>query len=60
MVSSKTNILADPLFIASTFDLTPAEANLAAALVNGQDLKQISTRRDVSLETVRTQLKSVS
>ena len=59
IVPATQNKLTDPVFIGSMFDLTPAEANLAMALVNGGGLKQISAQRQVSLETVRAQLKSI-
>jgi DNA-binding CsgD family transcriptional regulator len=39
--------------------LTPAEAALAAALVEGLSLKEVAQRRNISLNTVRTQLKSI-
>lgn len=38
--------------------LTRAEARLAAALANGHSLEEIATRSNLSLHTVRTQLKS--
>jgi DNA-binding CsgD family transcriptional regulator len=50
---------ADPVFIGSMFDLTPAEAKIAIALLHGGDLRGIAAAQRVSLETVRTQLKSV-
>ncbi len=56
---SDSTEVADPLFVASMFDLTPAEARIAVALVNGADLKGIAAAQRVSLETVRVQLKSV-
>jgi DNA-binding CsgD family transcriptional regulator/PAS domain-containing protein len=39
--------------------LTPAESAVAIALVNGLSLAQISTANGVSIETVRSQLKSI-
>jgi DNA-binding NarL/FixJ family response regulator len=42
-----------------TFDLTRKEAGIAIALTNGLDLKEISAQKDVSLATVRTQLKGI-
>jgi DNA-binding CsgD family transcriptional regulator len=50
---------ADPVFVGSMFDLTPSEAKVAIALVAGQDLRSIAKGQRVSLETVRTQLKSI-
>lgn len=40
-------------------DLTPAEARLAAALVAGKTIKQFAEEVEVTLNTARTQLKSV-
>ena len=40
------------------FHMTPAEACLTQALVNGVTLKEHAARREVSLNTVRSQLKS--
>lgn len=44
--------------LTSTFGLTPAEANVACLLTNGQTLQEIANQREVSLHTVRNQLKS--
>jgi len=41
------------------FDLTPAEARIAAALAEGLTLDQIAARFSVSVETVRSQVKAV-
>ncbi|HEY0920734.1 helix-turn-helix transcriptional regulator [Devosia sp.] len=41
------------------FDLTPAEARVAAALVRGGSVESVAAATGVSTETVRTQLKSV-
>ena len=49
----------DPLFLGSLFNLTPAEARLAAALSRGDDLRTIATRFCVASETLRTQLKAI-
>ncbi len=49
----------DRMFLASMFDLTPAEANIAVGLVEGVDLHGIANSQHVCLETIRTQLKSV-
>ena len=48
-----------PQLIAGLFDLTPAEMNLATALVAGQSPPDYARQRGVSHETVRTQLKSL-
>jgi DNA-binding CsgD family transcriptional regulator len=45
--------------IAELFDLTPAEARVAAAIAEGSDLKTLAARLSLSVETVRVQLKSV-
>jgi DNA-binding CsgD family transcriptional regulator len=39
--------------------LTPAEARVAAAVVSGKTVKDIARAQDISLNTVRSQLKSV-
>lgn len=43
----------------SLFDLTVAESRIAKGLVAGQTLKQIASDGDVSINTVRTQLRSI-
>lgn len=43
----------------SIYDMTPAEAGVAIALVNGQSPSQISEHHGVSVDTVRSQLKSI-
>lgn len=43
----------------SLYDMTPAEAGVALALVNGQSPNQISEQHGVGIETVRSQLKSI-
>jgi len=50
---------ADPIFIGSMFDLTPAEAKITIALLEGGDLRSIAAAQRVSIETIRSQLKSV-
>jgi DNA-binding CsgD family transcriptional regulator len=50
---------ADPIFVGSMFDLTPAEAKLAVALVEGGNLRGIASVQRLSLETVRAQLKAI-
>ena len=49
----------DPLIISHAFGLTPAEAQVASALVSGQTIAQIAEARIVSLETVRSQVRSI-
>lgn len=41
------------------YNMTPAEARVAIALVNGLSPREISERHCVSIETVRSQLKSI-
>ena len=41
------------------FDLTPAEARVAQAIVGGETVEQIAVRSGVSSGTVRAQLKSI-
>ncbi|MBX3455918.1 hypothetical protein [Ferrovibrio sp.] len=43
----------------SQFGLTPAEAKLAAGLLDGDQLEEYASRSGVSLHTVKTQLKQV-
>ena len=49
----------DPIFLASLFDLTPAEVRVAIAVVQGHDLKDVAKAHRTSIETVRSQLKSI-
>ena len=49
----------DPLIISHAFGLTPAEAQVAATLVSGQTIAQIAKSRHVSVETVRSQVRSI-
>lgn len=43
----------------SLYDLTPAEARLAGKLLGGKHLKEIAGELDVSIHTVRAQMKSI-
>lgn len=45
--------------LARVFQLTRAEAEVATAIVNGDSLGIVAERRNVSIETARSQLKSV-
>jgi DNA-binding CsgD family transcriptional regulator len=49
----------DPLVLEGLFDLTTAEARVARAISVGQSVNTIAAENSVSLETVRSQLKSV-
>jgi DNA-binding CsgD family transcriptional regulator len=42
------------------FGMTPAEARLTEALVQGQSLRQYADARRVTMSTVRTQLKAAT
>jgi DNA-binding CsgD family transcriptional regulator len=42
------------------YEMTAAEAQLTEALVNGKSLQEFADSRRVSMNTVRTQLKSAS
>ena len=46
-------------FVAAMLDLTPAEARLASLLAVGLDLTAIAAAQGVSINTVKTQLRSV-
>ena len=48
-----------PDLLQALFDLTPAEARIASMLIDGHSLTEIAGLQGVSLNTVRTQLKSV-
>jgi DNA-binding CsgD family transcriptional regulator len=48
-----------PELLQALFDLTPAEARVASLLIDGKSVDAISRIQGVSLNTVRTQLKSV-
>lgn len=49
----------DAAFVASCFDLTPAESRVAVALAQGLSKDDIARAHHVSAETVRTQIKAV-
>ena len=49
----------DPFIVAEMFGLTPAEARVAVRLVRGQDAAAIAQSTAKSIETVRTQIKSL-
>jgi DNA-binding CsgD family transcriptional regulator len=48
-----------PELLQALFDLTPAEARLASQLTTGKSVEQIALSSRLSLNTIRTQLKSV-
>lgn len=49
-----------PAKLRQIYHLSPTEAQLAEALVNGRSLKQFAVERGTSLNTVRTQLRSLA
>lgn len=49
----------DPVFLASMFDLTPAECRLSTSLLDGKSLRAIAHTYGVALDTLKGQLKSV-
>jgi DNA-binding CsgD family transcriptional regulator len=49
----------DPFVLSATFDLTPAEARLAALVVNGRTPEECAKHLNVKISTVRSQLVSV-
>ena len=49
----------DPFLLSTTFDLTPAEARLAAMIVNGRSTEECARELNVKMSTVRSQLLSV-
>jgi len=48
-----------PAVIRTFYDLTPAEAEIVALLVDGASLEEAAKRRGVAVNTVRSQLKAV-
>jgi len=49
----------DPFMLAEVFDLTPAEVQVAMAISEGHSLEDIARQRNVAIETIRAQLKTV-
>jgi len=49
----------DPFIVAGVFGLTPAEARVAVAMAEGQTIDAVAARHSVSVNTIRTQLRSV-
>ncbi|MBR7889829.1 hypothetical protein J9B83_12890 [Marinomonas sp. A79] len=48
-----------PTVLQDMYRLTPSEANLALCLTNGSSLQSYSSDKQISIQTVRTQLKAV-
>lgn len=49
----------DPFILSTTFDLTPAEGRLAAAIVGGSSPERCAEELNVKISTVRSQLASI-
>lgn len=49
----------DPFLLATTFDLTPAEARLAAKITNGVSPEECALALGVKISTIRSQLSSI-
>ena len=49
----------DPMLIQGLFDLTAAEARVAAGLIEGRSVSDLASQNGVGVETVRTQVKSI-
>jgi DNA-binding CsgD family transcriptional regulator len=49
----------DPFLLSTTFDLTPAEARIAALIVSGRSTEDCARELNVKMSTVRSQLLSV-
>jgi DNA-binding CsgD family transcriptional regulator len=48
-----------PDILAALYAMTPAEAQIGNALLAGQPIREIARRRQVSVGTVRVQIKSI-
>jgi len=46
----------DPALLAESYELSPAEIDLAVAMHGGATVREIAARRGVAITTVRTQL----
>ena len=51
-------VVAEPQDLVELFRLSPAESRLAAALMRGKKLRDVSTEFGVQVTTLRTQLSS--
>lgn len=49
----------DPFIVAEVFDFTPAEARVAVMLAEGEAVNDIALRRQVSIHTVRSQVRAM-
>lgn len=50
---------ADPLMLAESFSLTPAEARVAVRLAEGKVVKEIAQEHQIAVATVRSQVKAI-
>lgn len=57
--SSVSNVLPNDHFVAAIFGLSPTESMLAVHLASGRSLQDFADERRVSIETARTQLRTV-
>lgn len=48
-----------PILIQGLFDLTAAEARVAAGLIDGRSVSDLASQNGVGVETIRTQVKSI-
>lgn len=55
----RKHLTLDPFVVATAFSLTPAEARVAVAAVEGASAEQIATRYGTSIHTVRSQLQAI-
>jgi DNA-binding CsgD family transcriptional regulator len=51
--------IVDRQVLRTLFDLSPREAAIAATLAAGADLRQLAMMHEISLQTVRSHLKSI-
>lgn len=59
LYQANARIELDPFIVAGVFGLTPAEARVAVAMAEGRTIEAVAAHHSVSVNTVRTQLRSV-
>ncbi len=59
MASQKKQKLPDEIVLGSRFNLTPAEVRIAMGIACGKPLADIADTHGITVQTARTQLKSV-
>ena len=59
MASQEKQKLPDEIVLGSRFRLTPAEARIAIGIARGEPLAEIADLHGITVQTARTQLKSV-